>query len=268
MYRNGHSASSIARHLKISTTTACRALQRVNVKWASKYSQEQIAAGANMYRNGATLQDIATLWGTSSSTVQSVFRKHGVPTRTPSQAKKGRQNLKRRKLSIEIESQVLDAYLQGDSLSEIAARFGITISLVHSIRQRSGMACRPRSCRPSSGQRTLVYMSNAGRRCSFRSMWEYAYAEYLDTQGVEWAYESHTFILSDGTAFIPDFWIPSRSEWIEIKGYLRDDAAQKIEAFRNEYPSHSLRIFGRQELRELGVDIDRRGAVITKTHHH
>ncbi len=268
MYQNGQSASFIARHLNVSTTTVCRALQKIGVKWESKYSQEQIAAGAEMYRSGAILQDIAELWGTSSSTVQSLFRRHGFPTRTPSQSKKGRPNLKRRKVSASTESLILDAYQQGDSLPEIASRFGVTTSLVHDIRKRSGMPCRPRSCRPSSGQRTLVYVSDAGRRCSFRSMWEYAYAEYLDAQGIGWAYESHTFILSDGTAFIPDFWIPSRNEWVEIKGYLRDDAAQKIEAFHNEYPRLSLRVLGRSELQELGIGIDRRGIILTNVRQH
>lgn len=268
MYQNGYSASAIARHLTISTTTVCRALQRIGVKWKSKYSQEQVAIGADLYRQGATLQDIAVLWGTSSSTVQSLFRRHGFSTRTPSQAKKGRKNPKRRKLSGDIEAQILEAYQQGDSLPEIAARFRVTTSLVHDIRKRSGLPCRPRSCRPSSGQRNLIYISGAGRRCSFRSMWEYVYAEYLDEQGIGWAYESHAFILSDGTAFIPDFWIPSRNEWVEIKGYLRDDAAQKIEMFRSEYPQFSLRILRRQELRELGIDINRRGVMVTKTRYH
>jgi hypothetical protein len=53
----------------------------------------------------------------------------------------------------------------------------------------------------------------------FRSSWEVAYAKYLDKNQIKWLYESKTFDLGNCT-YTPDFYLPEKNEYIEIKGYL------------------------------------------------
>lgn len=59
----------------------------------------------------------------------------------------------------------------------------------------------------------------------FRSRLEARWAVFFDALGIEWQYEPEGFELSDGTRYLPDFWLPYRESrhagagyWIEIKG--------------------------------------------------
>lgn len=59
----------------------------------------------------------------------------------------------------------------------------------------------------------------------FRSRLEARWAVFFDALGIEWKYEPEGFELSDGTRYLPDFWLPFRESphagagyWIEIKG--------------------------------------------------
>lgn len=64
----------------------------------------------------------------------------------------------------------------------------------------------------------------------FRSRTEARWATFFDAIGIEWQYEKEGFELSDGSRYLPDFWLPIRSEvypdasgighWVEIKGVM------------------------------------------------
>ena len=66
-----------------------------------------------------------------------------------------------------------------------------------------------------------------------RSSYEIAYAKYLDNMNIEWQYESTTFNLGD-TTYTPDFYLPDRDKYIEIKGWWREDAKIKFKKFKNK----------------------------------
>ena len=54
-----------------------------------------------------------------------------------------------------------------------------------------------------------------------------------------WLYESIKFRLADRTWYTPDFvvWMPDgRVRVVEVKGFLRDDAAVKYKVARETYP--------------------------------
>ena len=40
----------------------------------------------------------------------------------------------------------------------------------------------------------------------------------------------------DGKAYLPDFYVPSLGVYVEVKGWWRDDARQKFDAFVKLYP--------------------------------
>ena len=52
----------------------------------------------------------------------------------------------------------------------------------------------------------------------FRSRTEARWAVCFDTLGILWEYEREGFVASDGTCYLPDFWLPEQGIWIEVKG--------------------------------------------------
>lgn len=52
----------------------------------------------------------------------------------------------------------------------------------------------------------------------FRSRLEARWALFFDTAGIAWEYERQGFKLSDGTCYLPDFWLPGVNLWVEVKG--------------------------------------------------
>ena len=81
-----------------------------------------------------------------------------------------------------------------------------------------------------------------------RSTWESNYARILIAQGISYEYEPVTFRM--GTVhYTPDFLV--NGEWIEIKGWMRPNAAEKIRAFRAAYPAEHLTIIDGPAYRKL-----------------
>ena len=82
---------------------------------------------------------------------------------------------------------------------------------------------------------------------NMRSSWEIAYAKYLDKQGIKWKYESKTFDLGN-TTYTPDFYLPKTNEYIEIKGYWRDDAKLKFKKFKRIYNFINIKIIDKNKI--------------------
>jgi len=68
-----------------------------------------------------------------------------------------------------------------------------------------------------------------------KSSWEVAYAKWLDKQDIKWEYELKTFDLGN-TTYTPDFYLPKKNTYIEIKGWFRKDAKQKMIRFHKLFP--------------------------------
>ena len=66
----------------------------------------------------------------------------------------------------------------------------------------------------------------------FRSRLEARWAVFFDACGVKWEYEKEGYDLKDYSEnigdfqlgyYLPDFWLPTKKAWVEIKGVLPDD---------------------------------------------
>lgn len=73
-----------------------------------------------------------------------------------------------------------------------------------------------------SPQRTIQAIETRYKGYRFRSRLEARWAVFFDHLGMEWQYEPEGYVLSDGTRYLPDFWVPlaedpSRGYWVEIK---------------------------------------------------
>ncbi len=93
-----------------------------------------------------------------------------------------------------------------------------------------------------------------GKRCFFRSRWEYRYALYLELMKqnkyvIECEHEPKVFyfegIKRGTTNYKPDFKVtfPSgKEEWFEIKGYMDAKSKTKIKRMAKYYPDLVLRV--------------------------
>jgi hypothetical protein len=110
----------------------------------------------------------------------------------------------------------------------------------------------------SHGKRTQLFARQG--EVWFRSSWEKRVAIYFDSLNLSWAYEPRAFeityeylgVSKEGT-YRPDFYIESWGIFIEVKGYWRDDAWEKFEAFRQQHKSLTIEIWDEPKLKSLGV---------------
>lgn len=68
----------------------------------------------------------------------------------------------------------------------------------------------------------------------FRSRLEARWAVFFDALGIEYLYEPEGYKLSDGTAYLPDFYLPESDTFFEVKGVLTSKDAHKIQQFRED----------------------------------
>jgi hypothetical protein len=97
-----------------------------------------------------------------------------------------------------------------------------------------------------------------GKRCYFRSKWEYNYACFLqflkeNNQIIEWEHEPETFWFENikrGTrSYLPDYKVThlkGNVEYVEVKGYMDSKSATKIKRMAIYYPEIKLRVVGKE----------------------
>ena len=67
-----------------------------------------------------------------------------------------------------------------------------------------------------------------------RSRLEATWAAVMDHYGIEWLYEPEAFKLSDGTMYLPDFYLPRANMIFEVKGLMTDVDMHKIEQWMRD----------------------------------
>lgn len=65
----------------------------------------------------------------------------------------------------------------------------------------------------------------------FRSRLEARVAVLFDALRIKWLYEPEGFILSDGTRYLPDFYLPETETFVEVKGVMTQSDRHKVEQF-------------------------------------
>ena len=63
----------------------------------------------------------------------------------------------------------------------------------------------------------------------FRSRLEARWAVFFDQLGIKYEYEPEGFELSDGTWYLPDFYLTESNSFFEVKGIMSDKDSHKIE---------------------------------------
>lgn len=86
----------------------------------------------------------------------------------------------------------------------------------------------------------------------FRSRLEARWAVFFDALGIKYEYEPEGFQLSDGTLYLPDFWLPESKTFFEVKGVMGSDDAHKIEQLMRD--SHHPVVIGYSDFQFEAAD--------------
>lgn len=73
-----------------------------------------------------------------------------------------------------------------------------------------------------------------------RSQLEGRIARRLDEFDIKWEYEPQGYKMSDGTCYLPDFYLPEEGIWIEGKGVMTEEDAHKCDMFVKENDKREL----------------------------
>jgi len=99
------------------------------------------------------------------------------------------------------------------------------------------------------------YESEIAGRVFLDSTWELAYAKYLDANKIQWKRNWIKFPYQRNEKihyYIPDFYLINSKEYIEVKGYEREEDKLKWEAF-----PYKLKVLKYEELSALGIEVKR-----------
>lgn len=183
----------------------------------------------NMYWNKEMHpREIGELYGCSFSTVHNYLKKYNIPTRTKSEARKGKLN------------PIYGVGHTKNAKKKMSKAF------------TNGRKIGFNTC----WGRTIKYITPNQGTVTMRSSWEVATADHLTKQGLDWLYEPETFKLTDSLSYRPDFYVIAENYYIEVKGRLKEGALEKINLFRTA--GHNLELWDREVLIEKGI-IDKHG---------
>lgn len=94
-------------------------------------------------------------------------------------------------------------------------------------------------------KRTIKAIETIYNGYKFRSRLEARWAVFFDSLGVQWEYEKEGYRFSDGTQYLPDFWLPGLKYWIEIKGqYPTEVEINKINRLHTGTGRDSFILYG------------------------
>lgn len=88
-----------------------------------------------------------------------------------------------------------------------------------------------------------------------RSSWEVELAKKLDQFGVEWQYEPQSFVVQSGVRYTPDFFLPKKGLWIEVKPrkFANERARMKLKRLR-ELTGQRAKFVDLKSIKELRKD--------------
>ena len=109
---------------------------------------------------------------------------------------------------------------------------------------------------PAIHPQVVKYVSAAGQECNLKSSWEVRFAQVLDELGIGYLYEPEGFpyTSSKGTKhhYWPDFYLPAKNVYVEIKGFMDERSEDTIAGFRKNFPEKNLVVlFSEKEIEEF-----------------
>ena len=169
--------------------------------------------------------------------------------------------------NVDIPRDVLDSMYtrQEKSINEMADLLGCGKSTVYRRLKECDIKIRPASLRISlnnakncrSAPRKnfgrgngAYYDTPYGKRVYMRSSWEIKVADYLTEIGEPWFYEPTVLRLREDTFYIPDFYLPDKEKYIEVKGWKTERTMKKFNLAKEIY---DIDLWDKHKLKSLGI---------------
>ncbi len=80
-------------------------------------------------------------------------------------------------------------------------------------------------------QKSIVAIPTVYKGIQLKSRMEAQCAYLFDKLGWAWEYEPKSFLLPNGLAYRPDFWLPQQKTFFECRGYKSDKGFKQISGF-------------------------------------
>lgn len=90
----------------------------------------------------------------------------------------------------------------------------------------------------------MIYYNGLKLRSSF----ELLFVQRLEEMNIEFQYEPKRFKLSNGSTYVPDFFIPKINKWIEIKGWVKEKDLEKNRLMKEDYNIEINMIFDKKKI--------------------
>ena len=217
---------------------------RYAAKVQRQLSPDEMLQIARLYREGSSGERIARTLSLGRTLVYVTLHELGLYL-------PNNEDGTSRALTPDQEEAVVELYDQNHlTAPQIASVLDVSVTPIYRALKRAGVTRKNWS---GPKKYFVRYVAPNGRLCRFQSTWEKAFAQHLDERGLDWAHESHSWLLSDGTAYTPDFWIPDWQVFVEVKGLMTEEAHRKIDLFRAAYPHLKLLVLDRKALKLYGI---------------
>lgn len=227
MCENGLKQIEIANHFGVSQYAISSRL----IKWGAsnpdgnRFKRVDIPKNElyNLYWNKELHpREIGDIYGCSFKAIHDKMKKYGIPTRTKSQARKGKLN----------------------------PIYGVG----HTKKARKKMSLAFKNGRKMGynnhwGRGAYYDTPNQGRKW-MRSGWEVKVADYLTDQGINWYYEYEWLDIGQEKHYLPDFYLPDENRYIEVKGRKKKADMVKVELAMKKY---DVELWDGEELLKRGI---------------
>ncbi|KKN66550.1 hypothetical protein LCGC14_0470190 [marine sediment metagenome] len=240
------------------------------ILWLDEEKKEII----QMYNNGCKQIEIAEYFNVSQTAISTRLRKWKVSNPDGN-----------RFIRVDIPKNVLyDLYWNKELHPvEIGKKFGCGIAPIHRKMKQYGIPTRTKS-EARMGKLNPIYgvghteearkkMSEAftnGRKIGFnshwgkgsyydtphqgrkwmRSGWEVKVADYLTRNNINWYYEYKWLKVKYGVNYLPDFYLPDKEKYIEVKGRKKKKDLEKIILAQQKY---NIELWDGEELLKRGI---------------
>jgi len=247
LYAAGKSTVEIAAQLGIKhASSVAYALKRAGVTLRGRgcrnglSAEERLSRIATLYADGKTVKAIRAELRVSSRDVAIALKHAQLPRRTRSQV-----------LTPQQQATVARRYAKYATYAELCKEFDCAPSVIQAALKKHGVQTRSGWAK----YRTVDWEDRKGRTVRFKSSWEQAFAQLLDSVGAEWDYEPEHFTLKLCRRYTPDFRVQTANGplYVEVKGWLDDRTERRLAEFRKQYPNKPFYLVGPTDLADRGL---------------
>lgn len=227
MYKDGYTQIEIAKEFNVSQTAISLRLRKWDVSNSdgNRFKRKNISEDElyDMYWNKEMHpREIAKIFNCTFVTVHNYMKKYGIPTRTKSEARKGKLN---------------PIYGVGHT-KEAKRKMSQALASDRKIGFNNHWGKGSYYDTPNQGK---VWM---------RSGWEVKVADYLTEKNIDWYYEHEWLSITDDLNYLPDFYLPGFNCFIEVKGRKKKKDMEKFNLAQKKY---NILLWDGEELLKRGI---------------